>query len=388
MTGDETAESTESSGITGIDRRTVLASSASLLGTSLIAGCGDDGDGTSSTDPDSTQIGFVGGEQGSLIQAFEESYVAGAEYIEEDVDVNVGYSGDFSDTQAAKNVADSQYDDGADIIYHAASKAGEGVFKSAQEADRFAIGVDADQSGSLPDYSDVILGSAVKYINEGTQEVAEAVAQDDFTSVQGPTTLGIADGAVDFIIGQDYGGSGAPSEDVDPATEGEATEIAIVSSPAGFDDNAFNDLAVQGLEAAQGDYNININEVEETSQGNYESTQQNLAESTDPNYDLIVLVGFNHKTPLETNAEEYGDQNWMLINDYYDSSNDNVAGYTWANHEMSYLAGVAAATMTTREFTSDDDELPDVVNTNLDDAKTDIEEGNVEVPCTASGCQD
>jgi len=388
MTGDETAESTESSGITGIDRRTVLASSASLLGTSLIAGCGDDGDGSISTDPDSTQIGFVGGEEGSLIQAFEESYVAGAEYIEEDVDVNVGYGGSFSDTQAAKNVADSQYDDGADIIYHAASAAGEGVFQSAQEADRFAIGVDSDQSRSLPDYSDVILGSAVKYINEGTQEVAEAVAQDDFTSVQGPTTLGIADGAVDFLIGQDYGGSGAPSEDVDPATEGEATEIAIVSSPAGFDDNAFNDLAVQGLEAAQGDHNININQVEETSQGNYESTQQNLAESTDPNYDLIVLVGFNHTTALETNAEEYGDQNWMLINDYYDSSNDNVAGYTWANHEMSYLAGVAAATMTTREFTSDDDELPDVVNTNIDDAKTDIEEGNVEVPCTASGCQD
>jgi basic membrane protein A len=156
------------------------------------------------TNPDVAQVGFVGGEDGSLINAFERSYVAGAEWVNEDVEVNVGYIGNYTDTSTAADIASSQYDDGADIVYHAAAAAGRGVFEAAQENDRLAIGVDADQSQTLPDFQDVILGSAVKYINEGTQEVAVAVAEDDFESVAGANTLGLEDEAVDCVIGQAF----------------------------------------------------------------------------------------------------------------------------------------------------------------------------------------
>jgi len=159
-----------------------------------------------STDPGTAQIGFVGGEDGSLINAFERSYVAGAEWVNEDVDVNVGYIGNYTDTSTAANIAGSQYDDGADIVYHAAAAAGRGVFDAAQQHDRFAIGVDADQSQTLPDYQDVILGSAVKYIDAGTREVAVAVAEDDFDSVAGANTLGLDEDAVDCVIGQAFEG--------------------------------------------------------------------------------------------------------------------------------------------------------------------------------------
>jgi basic membrane protein A len=159
-----------------------------------------------STRPDTAQIGFVGGEDGSLINAFERSYVAGAEWVDENVEVNVGYIGNYSDTGTAADIASSQYDDGADIVYHAAAAAGRGVFEAAQEKDRLAIGVDADQSRTLPDFQDVILGSAVKYINEGTREAATAVAQDDFQSIAGPHTLGLDAEAVDVVIGQAYEG--------------------------------------------------------------------------------------------------------------------------------------------------------------------------------------
>jgi len=159
-----------------------------------------------STAPDSAQVGFVGGVDGSLINAFERSYVAGAEWVNEDVDVNVGYIGNYTDTDTAADIASSQYNDGADIVYHAAAAAGRGVFEAAQENGRFAIGVDADQSQTLPDFQDVILGSAVKYINEGTREVAVAVAEDNWSTVAGANTLGLEDEAVDCVIGQAFQG--------------------------------------------------------------------------------------------------------------------------------------------------------------------------------------
>ena len=157
-----------------------------------------------STAPDSSQVGFVGGVDGSLINAFERSYVAGAEWVNGDVDVNVGYIGNYTDTDTAADIASSQYNDGADIVYHAAAAAGRGVFEAAQENNRFAIGVDADQSQTLPDFQDVILGSAVKYINEGTREVAAAVAEDNWSAVSGANTLGLEDEAVDCVIGQAF----------------------------------------------------------------------------------------------------------------------------------------------------------------------------------------
>jgi len=159
----------------------------------------------SSTTPDSAQVGFVGGVDGSLINAFERSYVAGAEWVNESIDVNVGYIGNYTDTDTATDIASSQYNDGADIVYHAAAAAGRGVFEAAQENGRFAIGVDADQSQTLPDFQDVILGSAVKYINEGTREVAVGVAEDNWSEVSGANTLGLEDEAVDCVIGQAFG---------------------------------------------------------------------------------------------------------------------------------------------------------------------------------------
>jgi basic membrane protein A len=193
------------------------------------------GDGGSTT-PDTAQIGFVGGEDGSLINAFEQAYVAGAQWVNEDVQVNVGYIGNYTDTSTAADIASSQYDDGADVVYHAAAAAGRGVFEAAQENSRLAIGVDADQSRTLPDFQDVIIGSAVKYINEGTREVASAVAQGDFGSVAGQNTVGLEDQAVDCVIGQAYEGQLPDSvqQNLDEAKEGiTGGDITVPCSASG-----------------------------------------------------------------------------------------------------------------------------------------------------------
>ncbi|WP_049927422.1 BMP family lipoprotein [Halopiger goleimassiliensis] len=158
----------------------------------------------SSTDPGESTVGFVGGEQIPLIKAFEESYIEGVEWVNEDVEVLTGYGGSFSDTGAANDVAESQIDDGADVVWHAASAAGAGVFSAAQDHDRFALGVDVDQSLTEDQYQDVILGSAVKALNEATYEVSEAVVDDDFERVVGEQNLSIEQGSIDFVVGQAF----------------------------------------------------------------------------------------------------------------------------------------------------------------------------------------
>jgi basic membrane protein A len=158
-----------------------------------------------STDPSTSRVGFVGGVDSALIRTFEEAYVKGVEYVNEDVDVNIGYAGSFQDPSAGKEVALSQYDDGADIVYHAAAGTGPGIFQAAQDENRFAIGVDAEQSQNLPEYSDVIIGSAVKFMNVGTKEVAIAAGTGNWSEVSGKHTVGLSEEGVDFVEGADIG---------------------------------------------------------------------------------------------------------------------------------------------------------------------------------------
>lgn len=158
----------------------------------------------SETDSGSKQVGFVGGEEVPLIKAFENAYVAGAEWVDDGVDVATGYCGSFNDPSAAEDVASSQYDAGADIIYHAAAASGPGVFDAAQNASRFAIGVDADQSVTLEEYSGVIIGSAVKYIDQGTYDCAEATVNDNFDEVAGFNVVDLSQEGVDLVVGQEF----------------------------------------------------------------------------------------------------------------------------------------------------------------------------------------
>jgi basic membrane protein A len=174
-------------------------------------------------DPENAHVGFVGGEDGSLINAFEESYIAGAEWVEEDIEISTGYIGNFSDTSVANDIATSQFQDGADIVYHAAAAAGAGAIEAAQQESRFAIGVDADQSQTLPEFQDVIIGSAVKYIDEGTNEAARAAFEDDFDSIASEhNLLGLEEEAVDAVIGQAFEGSlpDAVGQNIDEAKQG------------------------------------------------------------------------------------------------------------------------------------------------------------------------
>ncbi|WP_425499321.1 BMP family lipoprotein [Natronosalvus caseinilyticus] len=158
----------------------------------------------SSTNPDESVVGFVGGEEIPLIEAFEVSYEQGIHWVDDSIEVLTGYGGSFNDPSGVNDQATSQIESGADIVWHAASAAGEGAFQAAEDNGRFALGVDSDQSVSFDSYQDVILGSAIKALNEATYTVAEAVVNDDWESVQGEQNLSTEGGQIDWVTGQAF----------------------------------------------------------------------------------------------------------------------------------------------------------------------------------------
>jgi len=124
-------------------------------------------------------IGFIGGVENDLIKKFEAGYTAGAKQINPDIEVLVNYisqppdfSG-FSDPARGKEIAASQYEAGADVIYSAAGGSGLGAFEAAADAgapgDVWAIGVDSDQYNLVsPELQPYILTSMLKKVDVAT----------------------------------------------------------------------------------------------------------------------------------------------------------------------------------------------------------------------------
>jgi basic membrane protein A len=156
------------------------------------------------TVPDRPKVGFVGGVDSPLIRKFQAGYEAGVTYANENAEIAVAYTGSFSDPTAGREAAISMYDNGADIIYHSSGATGAGVFQAAQEQNRYAIGVDSDQSITEPDFANVILASMVKRVDRGVFTSIENVVEDSFNGGE-VTRLGLEEDGVAAVYGQELG---------------------------------------------------------------------------------------------------------------------------------------------------------------------------------------
>jgi basic membrane protein A len=124
-------------------------------------------------------VGFVGGVAGlGLIEKFQAGYEAGAKEANPDVTVLVQYLTEFpdfagfADPAKGKEAALAMYEEGADIVYHAAGGSGAGVFEAAKETSEttgtkvWAIGVDSDQYLTAgEDVQEYILTSMLKRVD-------------------------------------------------------------------------------------------------------------------------------------------------------------------------------------------------------------------------------
>ena len=153
-------------------------------------------------------VGFIGGVEGELIAKFEAGYNAGATAVNEAAEVQVEYiapEGDFTGFNApdrAKEIAAAMYDNGADVIYHAAGGSGLGLFEAAQDAGTLAIGVDSDQWQIATDFQDVILTSMLKPVDAALFQTVESMVDGTFEG--GTLVLDLAAGGVGYSTSGGY----------------------------------------------------------------------------------------------------------------------------------------------------------------------------------------
>ncbi|MFY7066549.1 BMP family lipoprotein [Nocardiopsis changdeensis] len=148
-------------------------------------------------------VGFVGGVETPLIHKFEAGYAAGVAHVNEDITVEVDYlsqppdfSG-FSDPARGRELAQAQYDRGADVIYHAAGASGNGVLEAAVANDFLFIGVDSDQyENAEDDQKPFVLTSAIKQVDVAVFELIQSATEGDVAA--GIERFDLAGGGVDY----------------------------------------------------------------------------------------------------------------------------------------------------------------------------------------------
>jgi basic membrane protein A len=143
-------------------------------------------------------VGFVGGMNVPLIQKFAAGYETGIKQVCPRCRVITQYAGvtpdAFRNPGKGKEMAFSQYQQGADIIYHASGSTGLGVFEAARQSGKLAIGVDADQYAEMPGF---ILTSMVKRIDNALFEVVKRVKDGKFSG--GIYDFGLAQDGVGYV---------------------------------------------------------------------------------------------------------------------------------------------------------------------------------------------
>jgi basic membrane protein A len=114
-------------------------------------------------------VGFLGGRDITGINDFLVGFITGAQKADPAVKVVYNYVNSFTDTAKAKDQALLQFGTyKADVVYHAAGRAGLGLFDAAVETGKYAIGVDTDQAslfGNEPAKAGLILTSTMKRVD-------------------------------------------------------------------------------------------------------------------------------------------------------------------------------------------------------------------------------
>ncbi len=155
-------------------------------------------------------VGFVGGVNSDLIKKFEAGYAAGAKAVKPDIKIQVKYieesdASGFNDPAGGKAAATGMFDQGADVVYHAAGGSGAGVFQSAVEAGdgMWAIGVDSDQWQTASDTEKPhILTSMLKRVDVAAYDAISAVAED--SPLVGYQTYDLAKDGVGYATSGGY----------------------------------------------------------------------------------------------------------------------------------------------------------------------------------------
>jgi basic membrane protein A len=121
---------------------------------------------------------------------FGEGYRAGAAYADAQKGMttevfvvyhnDVGFDKTFVDPEWGAQTADSMIANGADVIFGAGGKTGNGAVTEAATKGVYAIGVDTDQYYTLPEAAPMLLSSAMKLITPGVADLIKMAKDGTF----------------------------------------------------------------------------------------------------------------------------------------------------------------------------------------------------------------
>lgn len=164
------------------------------------------------------KVGFIGGEEGPVIDRFEAGFVMGvqdgAKELKKDIKVDVKYAASFGDPAKGKALAAKIYQDGADIIYHASGGTGPGIFQEAKSINEkrdpddkvWVIGVDRNQQedGNYKakdgKESNFTLTSTIKGVGAAVEDISTRALEDKFPGGE-HLSYGLKDGGVELVDG-------------------------------------------------------------------------------------------------------------------------------------------------------------------------------------------
>jgi len=145
------------------------------------------------------KVGFVGGMDIPLIRKFACGYVGGAKHANTDIEVFQNMTGStgaaWSDPVKGGELAKSQFDRGADVVYHAAGGTGIGVLQAAADAGKLGIGVDSNQNHLHPGS---VLTSMLKRVDVAAYNLFKDAKDGNWKS--GVVALGLKENGVGWAL--------------------------------------------------------------------------------------------------------------------------------------------------------------------------------------------
>jgi basic membrane protein A len=134
-----------------------------------------------------------------LIRKFACGYVQGVKDTNPDAEVFQNMTGTtgaaWNDPVKGGELAKSQIDRGADVVYHAAGGTGVGVLQAAADAGKLGIGVDSNQNYIHPGQ---VLTSMLKRVDLATYDAMMDVQNDDWSA--GLQVMGVAEDGVGYAV--------------------------------------------------------------------------------------------------------------------------------------------------------------------------------------------
>lgn len=149
----------------------------------------------------SAKVGFIGGMDVPLIRRFQCGYEHGAKTANPKVEVVTNMTGTtpsaWNDPTRGGELAKAQFSRGVDVIFAAAGATGIGVYQTAKDQGRLAIGVDSNQNHLQPG---TMLTSMLKRVDNATYGIAMAARNG--TWKPGVTVLGLKEQGVGLAMDQ------------------------------------------------------------------------------------------------------------------------------------------------------------------------------------------